>query len=132
MSSFQPFLQEVVDAHVAIEQWLSGQAAVEALAPLLARFSPDFSMVTLQGALLDHVGLIALFSRGHGARPGLHIALDELRGIQAGPHGAVVAYRETQVDGAGRRTVRRSTAVFERAADGRIAWRHLHETPVAE
>ena len=45
--------------------------------------------------------------------------------------GAVVAYRETQTDGAGCRTVRRATVVFERDGAGRIAWRHLHETAVA-
>ncbi|MDR6502078.1 hypothetical protein J2785_005258 [Burkholderia ambifaria] len=44
---------------------------------------------------------------------------------------SAIGYRETQTDGDGRRTVRRSTAVFRREADGLIVWRHLHETPVA-
>lgn len=35
-----PYIQETIDAHVAIEHWLSHkQGAVEAL---MARFSPDF------------------------------------------------------------------------------------------
>ncbi|RQR56398.1 hypothetical protein DIE21_01785 [Burkholderia sp. Bp9140] len=41
-----------------------------------------------------------------------------------------VTCRETRTNDAGRRTVRRSTAVFRREADGLIVWRHLHETPV--
>lgn len=131
MSLFDPFLQEVVDAHVAIEQWLSGQAAADRLAPLLRRFSPRFSMIALTGARVDHAGVEALFAQGHGARPGLRIAIDELHGIAAWSDGAVVGYREIQIDAAGRRTVRRSTAVFECDAGGVIAWRHLHETPVA-
>lgn len=38
-----PYIQETIDAHVAIENWLSHkQGAVE---DLMARFSTDFSMV---------------------------------------------------------------------------------------
>ncbi|BAX62320.1 hypothetical protein BSFP_051870 [Burkholderia stabilis] len=73
----------------------------------------------------------ALFSRGHGARPGLVIGIDELRGLAVCRDGAAIGYRETQTDGEGRRTVRRPMAVFRREADGLIVWRHLHETPVA-
>jgi len=54
--------------------------------------------------------------REHGACPDLAIAIDE--------------WRETRTDGEGRRTVRRSTAVFQRATDGQTVWRHRHETPV--
>lgn len=125
-----PYFNEVVDAHVDIERWLSGRAEPERLASLLTRFSPDFSMITLSGAVLDYAGVDALFSRGHGVRPGLVIGIDELRSLAVWSDGAVIRYRETQTDGEGRRTVRRSTAVFRREADGLIMWRHLHETPV--
>lgn len=38
-----PYIQETIDAHVAIENWLSRkQGAAETL---MTRFSPDFSMV---------------------------------------------------------------------------------------
>ncbi|RQS74365.1 DUF4440 domain-containing protein [Burkholderia sp. Bp8963] len=131
MNSSNPFFDEVVDAHVDIAHWLSGRADPERLAALLARFSPRFSMIALPGTALDYAGVDALFSRGHGARPGLRIEIDELREIRGSHDGAVIGYRETQTDGEGRRTVRRSTAVFERDAAGRIVWRHLHETPVA-
>ncbi|KWK21700.1 hypothetical protein WT77_19860 [Burkholderia stagnalis] len=131
-----PYFQEVVDAHVDIEQWLSGRAAggrpAPLLARLLARFSPRFTMITLQGAAIDFAGVDALFSQGHGARPGLRIEIDALQVIAEWDGGAAIGYRETQADDAGRRTVRRSTAVFERDARGRIVWRHLHETPAAE
>ncbi|MEN8514838.1 DUF4440 domain-containing protein [Burkholderia sp. RS02] len=126
-----PYFQAVVDAHVDIERWLSGRAAPGRLASLLVRFSPGFSMITLSGTVLDYAGVDALFSRGHGARPGLMIGIDELRGLAVWSNGAAIGYRETQTDGDGRRAVRRSTAVFRREADGLIVWRHLHETPVA-
>ena len=102
----------------------------ERLATLMARFSPGFSMITMSGTVLDYAGVDALFSHGHGARPGLVIDIDELRAA-VWSDGATIGYRETQTDAQGRRTVRRSTAVFRREADGLIVWRHLHETPVA-
>ncbi|RQR58501.1 DUF4440 domain-containing protein [Burkholderia sp. Bp9126] len=131
-----PYFQEVVDAHVDIEQWLSGRVAggrsAPVLARLLVRFSPRFTMITLQGAAIDFAGVDVLFSQGHGVRPGLRIGIDALQVIAEWDGGAAIGYRETQADGAGRRTVRRSTAVFERDGVGRIVWRHLHETSVAE
>ncbi|ABO57388.1 DUF4440 domain-containing protein [Burkholderia vietnamiensis] len=130
MNPSNPYFQEVIDAHVDIEQWLSGRATRDALAPLLARFSRAFSMISLQGHALDYADIDILFSRGYGARPGLRIAIDELHEVSAWQRGAAIAYRETQTDEAGRRTVRRSTVVFERDADGRIGWLRLHETPV--
>ncbi|AOI75511.1 MULTISPECIES: hypothetical protein [unclassified Burkholderia] len=126
-----PFFNEVVDTHVDIERWLSGRAEPGRLAMLMARFSPGFSMITTSGTVLDYAGVDALFSRGHGARPGLVIGIDELRALAVWSDGAVIGYRETQTDMEGRRTVRRSTALFRREADGVIVWRHLHETPVA-
>ena len=126
-----PFFKEVVDAHIDIERWLSGSAEAGRLATLMARFSPGFSMITMSGTVLDYAGVDALFSDGHGARPGLVIGVDELRALAVWSDGAAIGYRETQTDGAGRRTVRRSTAMFRREADGSIVWRHLHETAVA-
>ncbi|ALX13745.1 hypothetical protein P350_19150 [Burkholderia cepacia JBK9] len=126
-----PFFKEVVDTVADIECWLSGRAGRERLATLMARFSPEFSMITMSGTVLDYAGVDALFSHGHGARPGLVIGIDELRALAVWSDGAAIGYRETQTDGEGRRTVRRSTAMFRREADGLIAWRHLHETAVA-
>ncbi|ABC36277.1 hypothetical protein [Burkholderia thailandensis] len=131
MNETNPYFQEVIDAHVDIERWLSGHAEFDRLPALLGRFSPHFSMIATRGAPLDHAGLDELFRRGHGQRPGLRIAIDELQQIGAWRGGAVIGYRETQTDGQGRTNTRRSTVVFERGAASRIVWRHLHETPLA-
>ncbi|VVE61838.1 hypothetical protein PAN31117_00657 [Pandoraea anapnoica] len=122
--------QEVIDAHIAIEQWLSGRAEPTALESLLARFSPAFSMIALPGTRVNRAALDTLFGQGHGKRPGLQIVVDEVDTLAESPTGGVVVYRETQTDGEGHTSVRRSTAVFERETDGHIVWRHLHETPV--
>lgn len=131
MNQSHPFFQEVVATCADIEAWFGGRAAPAALADLMARFSPPFSMVTLPGARIDLAAVQAMFAQSHGRCPGLRIEIDELEEIHACDNGAVVAYRERQSDGAGNDSVRRSTAVFERDASGRIVWRHLHETPVA-
>ncbi|MCX4164900.1 MULTISPECIES: DUF4440 domain-containing protein [Paraburkholderia] len=131
MNPPNPFFQEIVDAHVDIEQWLSGRAEAGRLAALLNRFSSRFSMVTLQGLRFDRTAVDRLFSQGHGKRPGLRIEIDELRDIDMWRDGAVVGYRETQIDESGSCTVRRSTAVLACDESGRVTWRHLQETSVA-
>ncbi|PCE21833.1 DUF4440 domain-containing protein [Paraburkholderia acidicola] len=130
MNPPNPFFQEIVDAHIDIEQWLSGRAEPDRLATLLNRFSRCFSMVTLQGLQLDRTAVDGLFSQGHGKRPGLRIEIDELHDIAAWREGAVVGYRETQIDESGSCTVRRSTAVLACDESGCVTWRHLQETSV--
>ncbi|CAB3781457.1 hypothetical protein LMG28614_01265 [Paraburkholderia ultramafica] len=46
--------------------------------------------------------------------------------------GAVVKYRAYQRDNAGNANVRRSTAVLDFDAQGKVTWRHLHETCCTE
>ncbi|EOC1312288.1 DUF4440 domain-containing protein [Cronobacter turicensis] len=115
---------EVLDAHVAIERWL-GQHEGDVQA-LLGRFSPDYSMIPLNGAPLDIHALNAFFTGAGGSRPGLVIEVDALSVIAEWPDGAVVGYRETQRI-AQESTVRWSTVVFE-LHEGEPRWRHLHET----
>ncbi|WP_256077667.1 DUF4440 domain-containing protein [Massilia sp. YIM B04103] len=122
------YLQEVIDAHVEIEQWLSGAAPAEKLAPLLARFATQFSMVSPKGALLAYDDLSAMFSAGRGSRPGLHIHIDGFQTVQEWEGGAVVSYRERQALKNGDGNVRYSTAVFTRGAEDAVKWIHLHET----
>ncbi len=56
-----PYFTEVIDAHIAIERWL-GKGAGEEQA-LLARFTPDFSMIALNGAPQDFTALCAFSAR---------------------------------------------------------------------
>lgn len=130
MPRLNPAFNEVLEAHAAIEQWLSGDAPASQLDTLMARFSPHYSMITLPGQCLDYQGLYRVFEQAHGKRPGLQIRIDELQQIASGPSMAVVSYREWQADAAGNQSQRRSTAVFEQN-DGSLRWLHLHETPVA-
>ena len=118
------WFKEVIDAHVAIEQWLGAQKGdVEAL---LARFSADYSMVALSGVTLDYPGLCGFFKAQGASRSGLQIQVDALTLLDEWPQGAAVLYRETQTLNESS-TVRWSTVIFRRE-DEKLLWRHLHET----
>ena len=128
MIDYRDFFDEVIQAHVEIEQWFAGTAPEGTLQILLGRFSPDFSMITPAGKQLDFALLNQLFSQAGGKRPGFKISLSEFTGIDRHARGATVSYREQQVDDSGAQTDRRSTVVFEKQASGALLWRHLHET----
>lgn len=127
MTDYTEYFDEVIQAHVAIEQWLAEERDAGELDHLLARFSPQFSMVSPLGRVLDFDALNELFLMAGGRKLGFRIELSELRGIALHDAGATVSYREQQTDATGLHSDRRSTVVFEKV-DGKILWRHLHET----
>jgi hypothetical protein len=85
-------------------------------------------MVSPLGRVLDFAALNELFLMAGGKKLGFRIELSELRGIALHDGGATVSYRERQTDATGLHSDRRSTVVFEKQADGKVLWRHLHET----
>ena len=128
MTDYSEYFDEVIQAHIAIEKWLALELDESVLEQLLARFSPQFSMVSPLGRVLDFEALSELFMLAGGKKLGFRIELGELRGIALYDGGAVVSYRERQTDATGLHSDRRSTVVFEQQADGKVLWRHLHET----
>ncbi|CRL48738.1 MULTISPECIES: DUF4440 domain-containing protein [Pseudomonas] len=128
MTDYTHYFDEVIQAHVAIEQWLAEEQDDSELEQLLSRFSPQFSMISPLGRVLDFEALSELFQLAGGKKLGFRIELSELRGVALYDGGAVVSYREQQTDATGLHSDRRSTVVFEKDADGTLIWRHLHET----
>ena len=62
-----PYLQEVLDAHVLIERWLShGEGSAEAL---MKRFAADFTMIPLSGEKMDYPTVSRFFHHAGGSRP---------------------------------------------------------------
>lgn len=117
------YFREVIEAHQAIEAWLSAGSGDA----LLSRFDTDFSMITLSGAVIDYAALSAMFSSQRAARPGLQITLDRLALLAEWPQGAVVLYREHHHQPGQTPIVRWSSVLFTRQGE-RLLWRHLHET----
>ena len=128
MTDYTEYFDEVIQAHIAIEQWLAEDQDESALERLLTRFSPQFSMISPLGRVLDFAALNELFLLAGGRKLGFRIELSDLRGIALYDGGAVVSYREQQTDATGLHSDRRSTVVFEKHGAGPVIWRHLHET----
>lgn len=126
------YVKEVFDAHVLIQRWFTDSAAPEQVCDeLLARFSPAYSMVTITGHRLDHPALCAFFRAQRGAKSGLKIEVEKPVLIADSEKGAVVAYQERQQLPGQPETLRYSTVLFVTDAEGKILWRHLHETSAA-
>lgn len=81
MTDYTEYFEEVIKAHVAIEQWLAEERDGRELEQLLTRFSPQFSMVSPLGRVLDFAALNELFLMAGGKKLGFRIELSELRGI---------------------------------------------------
>jgi len=132
MTASNRYFDDILSTHVLIRDWLAGaENKAEKCAALLARFSPHFSMIAPSGKRLDSAGLAALFTAAAGSRPGLEMHITDLTLLQESGIGAVVAYREIQSQPGVDSTERWSTVVYEKTADERLLWRHLHETWVA-
>lgn len=127
MTDFTEYFDEVIQAHVAIEKWLAEEQDPSELERLLTRFSPQFSMVSPLGRVLDFDALNELFMLAGGKKLGFRIKLSELQGLAIHEGGATVSYREQQTDATGLHSDRRSTVVFEKV-DDKVLWRHLQET----
>lgn len=119
------YINEVIDAHVAIETWLSrGEGEPESL---LDRFSREYTMIALSGAKLDFATLSHFFTQQRASRPGLKIVVDQISILDEWDTGAVLLYREKQSRPDHEATTRWSTVVL-RQQEGKLRWLHLHET----
>ena len=132
MNNSNPYFNELDEIHVEIEALFNGSADEGALQRIMARFAAQFTLVMTSGVALDYAGLRDTFSKLRGARPGAQIAIRDKEIIADYPSGAVVKYREYQRDNSGFANVRRSTAVMELDAHGKVTWRHLQETLCSE
>lgn len=128
MNNSNPYFKELGDIHVEIQALFDGSADGGTLDRIMARFAPQFSLVMPSGIALDHAGLREIFAKLNGARPGSQINIRDMEIVSEYPSGAVVKYREYQRDSAGNANVRRSTAVMDLGADGKVTWLHLQET----
>lgn len=123
------YFQEVRDAHALIRDCLGDAHTPDAVCDeLLSRFCPAFSMVTPRGTIMDFTAVDNLFRNQRGVRAGLTIAIEDLQLVAESENGATVTYQERQTIPGQGETLRFATAVFETGADGRVMWRHLHET----
>lgn len=89
-----PYKDEIIHAHAAIENWLSKEMG--SLEALIARFAADFTMITPGGVCLDYPALGAFFQAQRACRPGLVIVVEHIDLVAEWPEGAALRYRERQ------------------------------------
>ncbi|RDK00599.1 hypothetical protein [Paraburkholderia lacunae] len=128
MNNSNPYFEELEHIHVEFQALFDGSADAGALERIMARFAPQFTLVMPSGVVLDLAGVRETLTKLRGARPGSQITIRDREIVTEYPSGAVVKYCEYQRDSAGNANVRRSTAVMDIDAQGKVTWRHLQET----
>lgn len=127
------YFQEILDAHEIIRHWLGDEEAKDDLCDnLLARFSPDFMMVSPAGVILNFDALNRFFRTQRGARKGLTLDIMAMQVVAESETGATVCYQEHQQIPGQQSSLRFSTAVFELDPQEHVIWRHLHETALPQ
>ncbi|GAA2803296.1 DUF4440 domain-containing protein [Saccharopolyspora taberi] len=124
-----PIAAEVERLHRLLAEWLGTECAPAVLAALRAAHAEEFSIITVDGAVLPRAALFDALSGARNAAPGLEIDVDEIEVVAAAGDSVVVRFRETHRHGDGT-TRRRTTAVLRRGSGGYL-WQHVHETAVA-
>lgn len=129
MSSNNPYIVEVIESHELIQQWFANTAVeADVCTRLLSHFSPSFTMVGVSGHALNYPTLCAFFQANGGAKQGLKIEVSAIKIISEWENGAVISYQEQQSLPEQAASLRYSTVVFEKDLQGKVLWRHLHET----
>jgi hypothetical protein len=125
--------QEVIDFHVAAQDWLSGRAGREtgALDRITRQLGAGFTTVMPDGVVVARDDLVAVLNDGFGTRGGnFEIRVNNLRLLVETPALSVVMFEEWQRFGNGKVTARQSTAALSPRPGNRnnLEWLLIHET----
>ena len=128
-----PWETEVIELHRFLERWLNG--GIEPTAANFERFSGSqaegFTIVTLDGEVLEREQLLAALYSAHATRPGLVVEVDALRLHHRSADMLVVTFEERHRQGDETKK-RRTTALLREKQSGLngLEWVHVHETPM--
>ncbi|HKN52421.1 MAG TPA: DUF4440 domain-containing protein [Amycolatopsis sp.] len=116
----------VAHQHRLLAEWLGSRADQAVLAELRAAHTADFTLVTIDGEVLDRDTLFAALEAAAGAQPGLRIDITDVTVVARLEDALLVRFLETHL----RReqaTARRVTALL-RSGEGPLRWAYVHET----
>lgn len=125
MTTTEAVVHEVERLHDLLAGWIGAGAPV--LEEFLAAQTDDFSLVTVDGQVLDLPTLRAALAGAGGADPGLRIVISEVETVAELGDAVLIRFLETH-RGGGSASARRVSAVLQ---GPELRWRHVHETPVA-
>ncbi|MRH92067.1 hypothetical protein GFY24_32300 [Nocardia sp. SYP-A9097] len=116
---------EVVVLHEDLAEWL-GAGAAAALEAFIGQLAQGFSMVTMEGVIVEREGLVEGLRGAGNAEPGMSIEIADIEVQYSRADCAVVRFREVHRGGRSRLT----TAVLVADSGGRngVRWRSVHET----
>jgi hypothetical protein len=125
--------KEVEHQHQLLATWIGSTAQPAVLDALRASLTADFSMVTVDGDVVDRQALLDGLAGARNARSGLRILISEV--TVALELGDTVLTRFLQTHVEHRHTSSRRVSALlsadEYAPHG-LRWRHIHETPIPE
>jgi hypothetical protein len=118
----------VVRQHDLLAEWLGSRADQAVLAELRDAHTADFTLVTVDGQVLDRDTLLAALESAANAQPGLRIEIADVTIVSQLSDAVLVRFLETHLlqETA---TARRVSALLR--ADGDVLrWAHVHETMI--
>jgi len=104
-----------------------GQAALE---PLMSAFAEHFTLVTTSAAIVSRATVEQMFKGAVGAKPGLEIAISDLRTVWQEGNSVAIHYKETHRLGQ-YESSRVSVAIIGMHHHN-AQWIYLHETPLSQ
>lgn len=129
---------EILSFHRLLERWFRGDepgdvSLENAIAPERTRFDPHFTYVLPSGRLTTGAAKLDWLADIHGTRLGIAIEIRDMAVICCDQTSVAIRYQEWQTE-RDVVTCRLSTALFVAApaAPNQVAWRHLHETWLAD
>ncbi len=122
-------IQNVIDIHELIELVFTGKGTSADINKLTQVFSPEFSMIKMDGDCFDHQQTVALFKKLAGAKPTLTIALHNMKVIQAENDKVWLQYQEEQHQN--ELAHNRTSTVCIQVTDEQCQWIYLHETAIS-
>ncbi len=132
--------EEIGALHSDLADWLSGRCGRDGglfQTAFRDRFHADFFNVQPAGIVLDRAQLLDSLDNGYGRSPHFDIRIRGVIVRQAIDDGGPVLatyeeYQKGAQNSARGENARLSSVLFERAVDGRLIWRTIHETWLPE
>ncbi|WP_052280731.1 hypothetical protein [Nocardia vulneris] len=123
---------EVVAANQLLATWFGTDADPAILGRVAATQAETFSMVDINGVLVDKSGLAAQLEQAHNSKPGLQIEITDFQVVLTVDDVTVIRCKERHhFDG--KLHDRWTTALLRtQTTSPRFLWLTLHETPILD
>lgn len=126
---YEAVVDEVRALHQDLADWLGTAGADEQGRRFIGQQHADFSMVTLDGAVLAREPLAEGLARAGNTTPGLVIEIADVDVLHRSADCAVVRFKEIhRVPGAARARVTTALLVADSQGRNGLRWRSVHET----